>query len=477
MSSTVPPRGDGPVHPTGVGRATESFGPVAALAEAATLVDGVTGTLWAARSGEELTSTVERIAMLRAKLDGLELAVVAELDAGEPGQAALKEAGWASVKDFVTHACGGRRGSGPAAVRLARRLERHPVVADALRAGRLSRVKAQIVVAAVDRLPQDPALREQAVTVLLDEAGRLSADDLERAGRRIMEVVDPDGVEAQAERDLERTERSAHLNRSFRLGFDGLGGGAGSFHGPKEDLLLLTTVLLALAKPQPAEPGSCGGEAGCSDLACKAGGHSGRDLRDHGARMFDALIQLARTAQAAGVVPESHGGVPQVVVTMDIDDLKDGVGEAATTLGEELDPATVRRMACDADLIPGVLGADGALLDVGRAQRLVTAAIWIALVVRDQHCAFPGCRRPPIMCHAHHIRHWIDGGDTCLDNLVLLCGTHHRIIHGTPWRVRLDPADRRPVFRAPGSDQWIRDPGASSPGDPPGDLRHQRPAA
>ena len=100
------------------------------------------------------------------------------------------------------------------------------------------------------------------------------------------------------------------------------------------------------------------------------------------------------------------------MVTMGYDDLKARLGKATTTLGEDLDPTTARRLACDADLIPGVLGADGAILDVGRAQRLVTAAIWVALVIRDQHCAFPGCRRPPVMCHAHHIVHWIDDGDT-----------------------------------------------------------------
>lgn len=457
MSSTVPPPVDGQavlaVHTDGQG------GPSAALAQAAGSIDGAQ-TLWAARSGAELTAAVEGIAALRAKLDALELAVVAELDASPAGQASLKNAGWASVKDYVTHTTGGRRGAGPAALRLARRLEEYPSLAAALAAGTVSRTKVDIIVAAVEKLPADPVLREKATAVLLEEAGRLSADDLERAGRRVLEVVDPDGVEAAAERDAERTERSAHLNRRFHLGMDGLGGGSGRLHGPKEDLLLLTTVLLAPAKPQPAEPGGAGV---CADLACKANGHSGRDLREHGTRMFDALIQLARAAQAAGLTPDSHGGVPQLVVTMAYDDLAHALHDATTTLGEDLDPATARRMACDADLVPAVLGSDSALLDVGRTQRLVTAAVWVALVVRDQHCAFPGCRRPPVMCHAHHIRHWVDGGPTCLDNLVLLCGTHHRILHSTPWEVRLDPRDRRPAFRPPGSDTWVRDRGGTDP--------------
>ncbi len=75
------------------------------------------------------------------------------------------------------------------------------------------------------------------------------------------------------------------------------------------------------------------------------------------------------------------------------------------------------------------------VLDVGRTQRLVTTAIWKALVARDTHCRFPHCTRPPVICHAHHIVHWADGGDTTLDNLILLCGHHHRLIHAGPWTI------------------------------------------
>jgi hypothetical protein len=99
----------------------------------------------------------------------------------------------------------------------------------------------------------------------------------------------------------------------------------------------------------------------------------------------------------------------------------------------------VRRLCCDAEVIPVVLGSRSEVLDVGRMSRLVTPAIWKALVARERHCRFPGCRRPPLMCHAHHVRHWVDGGPTSLDNLLLLCGHHHRLVHAGPWRVELDP--------------------------------------
>ena len=103
----------------------------------------------------------------------------------------------------------------------------------------------------------------------------------------------------------------------------------------------------------------------------------------------------------------------------------------------------VRRLACDADIIPVALGGPSEVLDVGRTQ-LVTAPLWRALVCRDQHCAFPGCTRPPLMCHAHHILHWLHGGHTKLANLVLLCGHHHRVIHHTPRRSGSTPTTDDP---------------------------------
>ena len=258
-------------------------GPVGALAEATALVDAAAETMWAAREGTELLETAEAVALLRAKLDALELAVVEELDAGAAGQAAVKQAGWTSVRDFVTHTTGGRRGAGSSALRLTRQLEQFPALAEALAAGSLSRIKAQIIAAAVDKLPIGPVLRGQALALLLEQAQQLCAEDLERAGRHVLEVVDPDGSDARLERQPAREERVAHRNRGLNLGFDRLGGGNGRLHGAKEDVLLLKTVLLALAAPQPAEPGSSGGAGVCPNVECEISGHAGRDPRDHGA--------------------------------------------------------------------------------------------------------------------------------------------------------------------------------------------------
>jgi hypothetical protein len=96
-----------------------------------------------------------------------------------------------------------------------------------------------------------------------------------------------------------------------------------------------------------------------------------------------------------------------------------------------------------------VLGSASQVLDVGRSSRLVTPGLWLALVARDRHCAFPGCTRMPVACDAHHIVHWADGGATSLANLVLLCRRHHTTVHTTTWEVRLRPDDGRPEFLPP----------------------------
>jgi len=241
-------------------------------------------------------------------------------------------------------------------------------------------------------------------------------------------------------------------------------------YGTIEDAELIKTTLMPLAAPATTEPGACGGDPatfgqrdehgrrvgrGCPTPGCT---HTGKDPRDHGVRMWDALVEACTRLQATDTLPHAHGTTARITVTMSYDDLRQRLHdqEAGTTTGTGLLPSgdtlsatAVRRLACDAEIIPGVLGAEGQILDLGRATRLVTTALWLALVLRDQHCAFPGCKRLPIGCEAHHIVHWADGGPTSLDNLVLLCRKHHALTHHTPWAVHLDPVTRKPVWTPP----------------------------
>ncbi|MET9020462.1 hypothetical protein ABZV93_10800, partial [Actinopolymorpha sp. NPDC004070] len=120
--------------------------------------------------------------------------------------------------------------------------------------------------------------------------------------------------------------------------------------------------------------------------------------------------------------------------------------------GEPISVATIRRMACDANIIPVVLGGDGEVLDVGMADRFFTEAQRRALAVRDgSHCHFPGCQVPERRCVAHHMTAWDDFGPTDLDNGVLLCKTHHTFVHHRGWTVRMG-AHGHPEYIPP---EWV----------------------
>ena len=127
--------------------------------------------------------------------------------------------------------------------------------------------------------------------------------------------------------------------------------------------------------------------------------------------MWDALVEACRRLQATDHLPHAHATTARITLTMGYDDLRDRLdAQGLLPTGDTLSAAAVRRLACDAEIIPAVLGTESQVLDVGRTSRLVTTGIWTALVLRDQHCAFPGCTRLPIACDAHHITHWADGG-------------------------------------------------------------------
>ncbi len=430
------------------------------VASACAGIDGIAEVLWSARGDEELVAGVEELQQLKAKTAALEASLLAEIDAREIPR---KQMAWGSTADWYTHLAGTTHGEGKRTVKHARQLvgERRATHA-ALAAGDVSPQQAGVILDAIRRLPKAEHVRRIGEQTLIDEAARLNASELFKAGRHLLAVVDPDGEEKRAEKDLDREERAAHLDRGLSITDDGLGGVRIRGRGSVEDGATLRAALLPFTKPKPTTDPDTGAD-GCEP---------GADGRDHGARMWDALIQLAEHALNTDLAPASHGARPRVTVTIDADTLHDadddypggsgGSGFGVTDDGLDLSASAVRRLACDCDLIRVLMDAEGCPLDVGRARRLVTPAIWTALVTRDRHCAFPGCTRPPVMGHAHHIRHWINGGPTSLENLVLLCGHHHRTIHHTPWQVRL-AEDGKPEFLPP--------PKAGRP--PPDWIRHR----
>ena len=156
----------------------------------------------------------------------------------------------------------------------------------------------------------------------------------------------------------------------------------------------------------------------------------------------DALMLLADSGLANDPAVRPAGERYQVVVHVDAASLAGDDAEACCELdnGPPLSAETARRLSCDASLVPMLNGPKGTL-DVGRKTRAIPPSLRRALDARDHGCQFPGCNNREWV-DAHHIIHWARGGATKLDNLVLLCGHHHRLVHEGDFGVsrRLDGA-------------------------------------
>ncbi len=174
------------------------------------------------------------------------------------------------------------------------------------------------------------------------------------------------------------------------------------------------------------------------------------DLRDSAQRDADALVELAERALGTGELPTEGGERPQVVVTVPLAVLQGQIGTGSLSFGGPINAEVARRIACDARVIPVVLGTRGEPLEVGRASHSVPVAIRRAVIVRDRGFAFPGCSVPARWCEIHHIKHWADLGPTSLSNCVLLCGRHHRLAHHSSWRIAMTSGI--PEFHPP---PWI----------------------
>ena len=143
---------------------------------------------------------------------------------------------------------------------------------------------------------------------------------------------------------------------------------------------------------------------------------------------IDGLVTMAE-ATLRGDQPER----PPVEVLVHID--------AATLVGQEeragISAETARRLLCDSGIVPVLTDAQGTPLDVGRKSRSIPTALRRALAVRDRGCRFPGCTHTRYV-DAHHVRHWVAGGETSLANTLLLCGHHHTLVHEGGFRVVVD---------------------------------------
>ncbi len=287
----------------------------------------------------------------------------------------------------------------------------------AFASGEISAEHATVAARTMATLPTDtnPGIRDQAETFLADHAAIHDPRSLAHLGRHLQHRLDPNAGDTLADEDeAARARQTLEIRRRD----DGGSSVRGTF-GPE-----LTAALLAALTPLAAP---------------RAGTGDQRDQRTVGQRNADALAELLRRHAAAGHAQTRHGSRATVTITMALDTLQRRCGAPGATFDwtGPVSAETARRLACDARIIPVVLGSAGEPLDVGRASYPVTQAIWRALVARDGGCAFAGCDRPPEWTEAHHRTHWGDGGDTSVANCTLLCDHHHRSVHHHGWDLDL----------------------------------------
>ncbi|MEU5904745.1 DUF222 domain-containing protein [Micromonospora sp. NPDC047527] len=372
----------------------------------------------------DLIAALDATHRLQQRLAAVQLALVRELD----GRGTAVAQGASSTTVWLRHRLRLDVASARRLVGLAASVDAAPpAVRSALATGAVTVEQARVIAdtAATVSTSAGPEVAGKAVGVLVEWAAQFDPSLLRRMGARILDHVAPDVADVAAATALAaeaaRAARDRHVTISEQAG--GRLRLAGTLDA--EAAALLRAAIDPLSAPSGSD-----------------------DTRSAGQRRHDALADVCRLALRAGDLPENGGDPAQIVVTTSYDGLTRQLRGGTLDIGVQLTPDTVRRLACDAAILPAVLGGAGQVLDVGRQRRLITGPLRRALVLRDGGCAFPGCDRPPRWCAAHHIRHWADGGPTSLDNAVLLCGHHHRHVHQSDWAVRLGD-DGHPEFVPP----------------------------
>ena len=356
----------------------------------------------------------------------------AQLDAAEVAERAhgTSLTTWAITTLRYTHREAARL------VKAGQRLTRFPTIAQAALAGGVHPAQAEAITAVLADLPDDlpAATIADGEQLMVQFAGSHNSAELRRLSSHLLECVAPDIAEAKEAERLERQHRQATRNRHLSFTPDHHGSvfirGSLPSTDAEQFIALIDSYVTAqqgIDKLDPLTP-----------------------TLTPGMRRADALMALVHAHQQCAHAPNRAGDRPRATITLNYHTLHAAAhqhgllqGRSIST-GEPIPGSVLRRLLCDADILPIVLDGDSQPLDVGRAQRLVTPPIRAALEIRDQGCVFPGCDKPPAACHAHHIVPWWAGGATALHNLVLLCPHHHGLVEPSHdpdadrWSVKLD---------------------------------------
>jgi 5-methylcytosine-specific restriction protein A len=174
------------------------------------------------------------------------------------------------------------------------------------------------------------------------------------------------------------------------------------------------------------------------------------ELKSLGERQADALGEICEHALDEGRLPLEGGERPHVTAILDYQWMREQARGLMFDFGGRGSAADLRTLLCDCGVTPVVFDGASQPLNLGRERRCVSLAQRRAVAARDRGCAHPGCHRKPAWCQVHHIREWVNGGETNIRDLVMLCRTHHRMIHQSGWEIRMRQG--RPEFIPP---RWL----------------------
>lgn len=438
--------------------------------------------------------------------------LVAEADAAGASE---KVAG-AAMSSWLTIETAATKREAAGVLKQGRALAAHPAVAGAALGGDIGGGQARSITKVLETLtPQlDEAQQREAEQVLVGMARGLDADGLAQAAPQVLAKVAPRAADELLERKLQREAEQARRERSLRfyevggsIRFDGSlpkpiglawkGLIDGYAHAVRRTMLeererlaepvtweqrQADALALLIQQHQRRLGSSMAGTAGRQRTAAvseRSGVLSEAGLSG----TPDQAGWWGPTEEHAGPVgsnrPVSGAGSlggrsaladrARIFVILDYDTLREQAAGAGLLNGvEPLSAGDLRRLCCDAGILPVVMSGESVILDLGQERRLVSPELRTALELRDRGCVMPGCDVGPVGCEAHHVVPWASGGPTALHNLVLLCVQHHPRFepakHGLrqPWRVQI------------GSDgvPEVVPPPLARLGDAP--IRHQR---
>lgn len=336
--------------------------------------------------------------------------------------ACIQDWGSNSTIDWVRHTCHMPSGAAADLSNVGEQISNLPNTIEAVREGKIGFAHAAIIARHAQVITHSQSAEPFDETAFLKAAERNSVSRLWYHATHVWHRMDPEGLADEQRRAAE--ERYLR----FSDGEDGTMYVKGAF-----DTAAGATIRTAL------EP-----------YAQPLGDSDKRGLER---RQADAWLEQSAVALDTGTVPQ-HGSVrPHVQVTTTLETLQGLIGAPAgeMALSLPISSKTVRRLACDSSITRVLLGGDSAVIDAGRAKRVVANGTRRLLEARDRHCRWPGCERPASRTSAHHILHWAQGGKTDLSNMILLCQHHHWMVHEGGWRLSL-AADGRVISIPPETD-------------------------